>query len=229
MKILLVEDNVLLSDNITFILKNENYLVDAVADGEEGYHKGLNEIYDLVILDIMLPGLDGFTILESLRANGITTPILVISAKSTVEDKVRALNNGSDDYLTKPFASEELVARIRALIRRSFDASSGKIAIDSLTVDTNLREVTAEGKTIELTPKEYEILEFLAYNKNRVVSRISIGEHIWGESLDLLTMSNFIDVHVKNLRKKLEEAMGRKIIFTKRGNGFILSDKDCSA
>jgi DNA-binding response OmpR family regulator len=226
MKILLIEDNILLSDNISYILEKENYLVDTAFDGENGYNKALTNIYEIIVLDLMLPKMDGFTILESLRLNNIKTPILILSAKAQIDDKVKALDNGCDDYLTKPFATEELLARIRSIIRRKYDISSGAIKINEMIIDTNRKEISVNGNKIELTPKEYDILEFLALNKDKVVSRISLGEHIWGESLDLMTMSNFIDVHVKNIRKKLEGLMSKKIIFTKRGNGFILSSKE---
>ena len=226
MKVLLIEDNILLSDNILYILKNEKYLVDFSYDGESGYNKALSNDYDIIILDIMLPGMDGFSILESLRLNNIKTPILILSAKAQTEDKVKALDSGSDDYLTKPFAKEELLARIRNIIRRKYDVASGIIKIGELSVNTNTKDIYISKEKIDLTPKEYEIIEFLALNKNRVVSRISLGEHVWGETLDLFTMSNFIDVHIKNIRHKIESIMNKKIILTKRGMGFILTDRN---
>jgi DNA-binding response OmpR family regulator len=226
MHILVIEDNKRILDNITYILKSENYLVDSATDGEEGYQKAQDSMYDCIVLDIMLPGMDGFEILESLRANGIRIPILVLSARGQVEDKVRALDLGSDDYLTKPFASAELLARIRTLLRRQSGTASNAILVGPLTIDTAAREVRINSTSLQLTSKEYELLEFLAYNRDKVVSRIAIGEHIWGESLDLFTMSNFIDVHVKNLRKKIEDHHKGKLIHTRRGVGFILTDRD---
>lgn len=226
MKILLIEDNILLRDNIIYILKNGGYLTDVAERGDEGYTKAASGSYDLIVLDLMLPGMDGFTLLESLRLNNIKTPVLILSAKAMLDDKIRAFDTGCDDYLTKPFASEELLARIRSLIRRSYDTASSRIVIGKLVINTRLKEVFAGNTRLELTPKEYEILEFLAYNKGRIVSRLSIGEHIWGESLDLLTMSNFIDVHITNLRKKIEDAVQQKMIVTKRGNGFLLTDEE---
>lgn len=226
MYILVVEDNVRISDNICMILRNENYQVDSEVHGDEGFRRALVNDYDLIILDLMLPGMSGFEILEALRANDNKTPVLVLSAKSQVEDKVKALDLGSDDYLTKPFAPAELLARVRSILRRKFDVSSSTISIGKLVINTHTKELKVEGEVIALTSKEYELLEFLAYNKDKVVSRIAIGEHIWGESLDLYTMSNFIDVHIKNLRKKMEKAAGVKYIHTKRGVGFILTAKD---
>jgi DNA-binding response OmpR family regulator len=174
----------------------------------------------------MLPGMDGFEILESLRANNIKTPILVLSAKGQVDDKVRALNLGSDDYLTKPFAAAELVARIKSITRRKYDISTNIFKIGLLLIDTNKKEAYTGNEKLELTQKEYDLLEFLAYNKNKTVSKVAIGQYIWGEDLDYFTMSNFIDVHISNLRKKIYNSCGRKYIETKRGLGFILSEEN---
>jgi DNA-binding response OmpR family regulator len=226
MNILVIEDNIKISDNISFILKNENYNFDVSSDGKEGYELALGGSYDLLILDIMLPGMDGFEILEALRANQINTPILVLSAMGQVEDKVRALNLGSDDYITKPFAASELVARIKSILRRKFDLASNVIRIDNLVIDTNKKEVFVNNEKLELTQKEYDLLEFLTYNRNKVVSKVAIGQYIWGEELDFFTMSNFIDVHISNLRKKIENKSGKRYIKTKRGLGFIFTGSD---
>ncbi|MBN2545152.1 MAG: response regulator transcription factor [Spirochaetes bacterium] len=224
MNILIIEDNIRISDNIAMILKNEGYNYDVASTGDEGYLKALDNEYNLIILDIMLPGMDGFEILEGLRSNDINTPILVLSAKGQIEDKVKALNLGSDDYIVKPFAAAELLARIKSMMRRMYSISSNLIKINNLLIDTNKKEVFVKDTKIELTQKEYELLEFLAYNKNNVVSKIAIGQHIWGETLDLFTMSNFIDVHISNLRKKIEPPGSQKYIVTKRGLGVILRD-----
>ena len=226
MYILLIEDNILLRDNIYQILKDENYVVDIAEDGDIGYKKAMINDYDLIILDLMLPKIDGFTVLEYLRANSNEVPILILSAKSQIEDKVKALDLGSDDYLTKPFAMAELLARIRSLFRRKSNIISNIIDIGDLEIDTKFKIVHRSEKKVNLTAKEYELLEFLAYNKDNVISRISIAEHIWGETLDLLTMSNFINVHISNLRRKIDKGFNRKLIHTKRGIGFILTDKD---
>lgn len=226
MYILIIEDNIRILDNISYILKKENYQVDSEVDGDKGYLKAMQNNYDLLIIDLMLPGMSGFEIIEALRSNNNKTPVLVLSAKSQVEDKVQALDLGSDDYLTKPFAPPELLARVRSLLRRKHDLISNIIQIGQLKIDTNLKLVKIKNKSMDLTQKEYELLEFLAYNRDKVVSRIAIGEHIWGENLDLFTMSNFIDVHIKNLRKKIDSLLDKKILHTKRGIGFILTDKD---
>lgn len=224
MNILVIEDNIKISDNISYILKSENFNYEVESDGIKGYETALNGGFDLIILDIMLPGMDGFEILESLRANNNNIPVLVLSAKGQVEDKVQALNLGCDDYLTKPFAAVELIARIKSIIRRKFDLSSNIIIVDLLTIDTNKKEAFANKEKLDLTQKEYDLLEFLAYNKNKTVSKVAIGQYIWGEDLDFFTMSNFIDVHISNLRKKIYTGCGKKYIETKRGLGFILSE-----
>jgi DNA-binding response OmpR family regulator len=224
--ILVIEDNIRISDNISYILKSEHYNVEVAADGDSGFDKALTGEYDLVILDLMLPGMDGFEILEALRANRVDTPVLVLSARGQVEDKVKALNLGGDDYLTKPFASAELLARIKSIIRRKHDLASNTIVVGDLLIDTDKKQASAAGEKIDLTQKEYELLELLGYNKNKVVSKVAIAQYIWGESLDLFTMSNFIEVHISNLRKKIEEKCGRQYIHTKRGLGFILSAEE---
>ena len=226
MYILIIEDNIRILDNITYILKKENYQVDSENDGDKGYLKAMQNNYDLLISDLMLPGMSGFEIIEALRSNSKKTPVLVLSAKCQVEDKVKALDLGCDDYLTKPFAPPELLARVRSLLRRKHDLVSNIIQIGQLKIDTNLKQIMIKDTAVDLTQKEYELLEFLAYNRDKVVSRIAIGEHIWGENLDLFTMSNFIDVHIKNLRRKTESLLNNKILHTKRGIGFILTDKE---
>ena len=224
MNILVIEDNIKIADNISYILKTENYKFDSASDGAQGYELAMTDIYDLIILDIMLPGMDGFEILESLRTNGIKTPIIVLSAKSQVDDKVKALNLGSDDYITKPFAASELIARIKSIFRRKYGMSSNLIKIGDLLIDTDKKEVNVKNEKLDLTQKEYDLLEFLAYNKNKVVSKVAIGQFIWGENIDFFTMSNFIDVHISNLRKKIENKTGKRHIKTKRGLGFIFSE-----
>ncbi|HOF00214.1 MAG TPA: response regulator transcription factor [Spirochaetota bacterium] len=224
MNILIIEDNIRISDNLNYILSKENYSVTVCDNGETGYYTASNNDYDLIVLDLMLPEMDGYEILEGLRANKKDTPILVLSAKGQVEDKVKALDLGADDYLSKPFAAAELLARIRSILRRKHNVGSTTIEVGELIVDLNKKEVKIGDKTVDLTQKEYEIVEFLAYNKDKVVSKVTLGEHIWGEDLDLYAMSNFIDVHIKNVRKKLEEIKPKKYIHTKRGLGFILSE-----
>lgn len=225
MYIIVIEDNVRMLDNINYILKKENYHVDTASNGDDGYNKIISNSYDLVILDLMIPGMNGFEIIEALRMNSNKVPILVLSAKSQTDDKVKALDLGCDDYLTKPFAPAELLARIRTLLRRKYDVESSVITIGDMVIDIKLKEITINGEKLELTSKEYELLEFLAYNKGNVVTRVAIGEHIWGETLDLFTMSNFIDVHIKNLRKKISNVTVKQYIHTKRGVGFIIKEE----
>jgi DNA-binding response OmpR family regulator len=226
MHILIIEDNLILIDSLHNVLKKENYLIDEAKTGDQGYTKILDNNYDLIILDIMLPNMNGFEILECMQQQHINTPVLILSAKNQVEDKVKALDLGSYDYLTKPFAIEELLARIRGIFRRRHNLSSNVITIDEISIDTNKKTVKVKNEIVELTNKEYEILELLSYNCNKAVSRIAIGEHVWGENLDLFTMSNFIDVHIKNIRKKIEGKTSKEYIRTIRGFGFILSDNE---
>lgn len=224
MKILVIEDNLLLRDNITFFLEQEKFTVDSAEDGETGYSLALKNQYDLIILDLMLPKLDGETVVKYLRSNDITTPILVLSAKNLTEDKVYLLNIGCDDYLTKPFVSAELLARVKAILRRRHNISTSNIEIADLFINTDKKEVKRNNELIDLTTKEYIILELLAYNKNRLVTRRELLEKIWGDDRDLLTMSNSLDVHIKNLRKKIDGKYKKKLIKTKRGFGFTLSE-----
>jgi DNA-binding response OmpR family regulator len=225
MTLLLIEDNVKLSENIRLTLEKENYHVEAALDGEAGYEKASVNHYDLIILDLMLPGMNGFSVLESLRKIGLKTPVLVLSALSEVDDKVKALDLGSDDYLTKPFALSELLARIRSILRRNFGVSDAVIQIDSLVLDTVQKTASRKGKQLKLTAKEFQILEFLVYNRDTVVNRIALEEHVWGENLDPFTASNFLDVHIKNIRKKIDEDFETKLLHTRRGLGYIITNK----
>jgi DNA-binding response OmpR family regulator len=193
-------------------------------DGADGLDLALRGEFDLFILDVLVPRIDGFRILEEIRRNGVTTPVLMLTVKDQIEDKVRGLDSGADDYLTKPFATPELLARVRTLLRRTSDNKSSVLSVDDLEVDTNTHIVTSGGVPVNLTAKEYAILEFLLYNKNHVLSRLSIAEHVWGDNFDLFTMTNFVDVHIKNLRKKLKEDKSRKTIQTVRGLGYMIKD-----
>ncbi len=226
MKILLIEDDNQLAESISASLTKEKYLVERAESGEDALDKIHEADYDIVLLDIMLPGIDGFEVLKTLRGMSVPVTVLVLSARGLVEDRVKGLDLGAEDYLTKPFAVSELLARIRTLLRRKHNISQNTIQILDLEIDTSVKKASRRGYPLNLSPKEYEILEFLAYNKDRLVTRIEIGEHIWGESLDLFTMSNFIDVHIKNLRKKLDNGHDKLLLHTKRGFGFILTDKD---
>jgi DNA-binding response OmpR family regulator len=224
MRILVVEDQEPLANRIKDTLANERYQVDLAFDGDAGLERALLEDYDLVVLDILLPGLDGIEVLKQLRESGTDVPVLMLTVKDQVQDKVAGLDAGADDYLTKPFATPELLARIRSLLRRKSDAKDSILTAGDLSLDTNLREVTRGKDAIELTPKEYSILQFLMYNKNRVLSRLAIAEHVWGDNFDLFSMTNFVDVHVKNLRKKINDDGPDRLIQTVRGVGYTIKD-----
>ena len=226
MRILIVEDEESLALRIKNVLESEQYHVEVAFDGEQGLEFSMTEEYDLIILDILLPKLNGIQILKEVRREKIITPVLLLTAKNRVEDKVKGLDAGADDYLTKPFAIPELLARVRSLLRRGSDAKTNVLTIANLEVNTSSHEVKRNGKSFDLTPKEYAILEFLLYNKNRVVSRLSIAEHVWGDNFDLFTMTNFVDVHVKNLRKKIHDNETKKLIQTVHGIGYTIKDEE---
>jgi two-component system OmpR family response regulator len=215
MRILVIEDDPLLSRSLAATLRDENFAVDCALDGEEGLYRAKEAIYDAIILDIMLPLLDGWQILDQLRP-AIETPILMLTARDTVPDRIRGLNKGADDYLTKPFDSEELVARLRALIRRSTGHVHPVIELGALSIDTANKEVRIGGTAVALTAREYNLIEYLALNRGTVLSRSLLYERLFDE--DDNTLSNLLDVHVSNLRKKL----GSDVIHTKRGHGYLI-------
>jgi DNA-binding response OmpR family regulator len=223
MNILLIEDEPTIAQNIKERLTAELYRVEWASDGIIGLNKALFEIYSLIILDILLPGLDGFSILKRLRSDGITTPVLLLTALGDTGSKVDGLDSGADDYLTKPFAMDELSARVRMLLRRKNNQKTSAICIDDLIIDTMKREVSRNGHVVNLTAKEFQILEFMAYNKNRALSRLTIAEHIWQDNYD--TMTNFVDVHIKNIRKKIDSNSNAKLIQTVRGLGYMIKDE----
>jgi DNA-binding response OmpR family regulator len=224
MRILIVEDEESLALRMKSILESDKYHAETVFDGQEGLEAALTEEYDLIILDILLPHLNGLEILKELRKRNLKIPVLLLTVKDSITDKVKGLDAGADDYLSKPFAIPELLARIRSLLRRRSETKSAVISLGSLAINTSTHEVAVDGSAVNLTSKEYAILEFLIYNKNRVLSRLSIAEHVWGDNFDLFTMTNFVDVHIKNLRKKIESDGGKGIIHTVRGVGYIIKD-----
>jgi len=223
MKLLLVEDEPTIAQNIIERLKSEFYMVEWADNGDDGLKKVLFETYDLIILDVLLPGTDGFSILKKLRNNKISTPVLMLTALGDTNNKVKGLDWGADDYLTKPFSMDELSARIRVLFRREINPQTCSIYISDLKIDTSKREVSRKGKLINLTTKEFQILEFMIYNKNRALSRMTIAEHLWQENYD--SMSNFVDVHIKNIRKKIDANNSKKLIKTVRGLGYMINDE----
>ena len=224
MKILVVDDAPDLLEQLRRMLTRQKYNVDTAVDGEAALDKLFDNSYDLVVLDIMLPKIDGLTVLKELRRAKIQAAVIMLSARGAVEDKIRGLDYGADDYLAKPFAMAELMARIRSLLRRGGGPGDAVLAVGDITLDTRTREVRQNDRRVELTPKEFSILEFLLYNKNRAVSRFTIAEHVWGDEYDPFTMSNFIDVHIKNLRRKIGDADAKTVIRTIRGIGFIIEE-----
>lgn len=222
MRILLIEDEKSLAAIIKKGLEENGYSVDMAHDGEEGLYMAENYPADVIILDIMLPIMDGLTILKKIREQEIKTAVLMLTAKDTVADKIKGLDIGADDYLSKPFDFSELLARVRALIRRSGDVKEAIIGIGDMEIDTARHEVKRDGKLIILSAKEYALLEYLAYHKGHVVSRFDITEHIYSEEFDL--DSNIIDVYINFLRKKIDKGFGTKLIHTVRGAGYILKE-----
>lgn len=226
MRILVVEDEESLALKIKNVLEAEKHHVEVAFEGNDGLDLALTEEYDLLILDILLPGMNGIQILKDVRREGFKMPVLLLTAKNRVEDKVSGLDAGADDYLTKPFAIPELLARVRSLLRRASEEKSAVLSAANLVLNTNTHEVKRGNESVLLTSREYAILEFLLYNKNRVLSRLSIAEHVWGDNFDMFTMTNFVDVHIKNLRKKIDDDGEKKLIQTIRGVGYIIRDEE---
>jgi DNA-binding response OmpR family regulator len=224
LRIFVVDDEPDLLEQLRRVLVDQKYSVDTAMDGQTAIDKVFDNPYDLILLDIMLPKRDGFAVLKSIREAGIATPVLMLTARGEVHDKIKGLDQGADDYLAKPFSVAELLARIRALLRRSTEHGLSVLGVKDIQLDTVSREVIKGMTPVKLTPKEFSILEFLLYNKNRAVSRFSLAEHVWGEDFDPFTMSNYIDVHIKNLRQKIGDVDGR-IISTLRGVGYIVRDE----
>ena len=221
MRILLVEDESRVAGFIAKGLREQAYAVDIASDGEQALYQAAVNQYDIVILDVMLPVKDGHTVCRELRASGVRTPILMLTARGNVDDRVEGLDSGADDYLAKPFDFKELLARLRALLRRSAALRPQVARVADLTLNTASHAVTRAGKPVSLTAKEYALIEFLVLNQGRVVGREQIGQHVWDENFD--PFSNVIDVYIKRLRSKLDTGFGRRLIHTRRGEGYILS------
>ncbi len=221
MRLLLAEDEPRVAHFITKGLREQGYAVDHAQAGEEALYKISISEYDLIILDVMLPRKNGFEVCNELRRTGVKTPILMLTARDTIEDRVKGLDSGADDYLSKPFDFKELLARVRALLRRAKDLRPESFAAADLILNTTNHKVTRAGMNINLTAKEYSLLEFFMMREDKVVNRNEIAEHVWDENFD--PFSNVIDVYVRRLRRKVDDGFNRTLIHTRRGEGYIFS------
>lgn len=220
MRILVIEDEPKLNKGLVTGLQGRGYAVDSALDGEEGEYLAKTNSYDVVVLDVMLPKRDGWEVCRRLRSAGVSTPILFLTAKDATEERVHGLDIGGDDYLVKPFAFEELAARVRSLLRRPHAVLADKLELDGIQLDTRAQLLTVEGKAVDLTLREYGLIEYLLRNKGTVVTREDILEHVWDRFFD--SLSNVVDVHLKNLRKKLPARYAKRIA-TIRGKGYRLA------
>jgi DNA-binding response OmpR family regulator len=223
-RVLLVEDHKPLVRALKQGLEEEGFAVDVSYDGEEGDYKARTATYDVVVLDLMLPKLDGLSVLQNWRRDGIKTHVLILTARGTMEDKVRGLDIGADDYLTKPFELEELLARIRALVRRGHEVKDPVIRAHDLEIDTSTRTAKRGGHAIHLTPREYALLQFLAFHRGKVVSRSMIWEHLYDEHDE--STSNVVDVYIRYLRNKIDKGFDPPLILTRWGEGYLLRGED---
>ena len=224
MHVLVVEDEKKVASFIQRGLSAEHYSVDLSYDGEDGLTRFFDGEYDLLILDVMLPKRDGLSVLREVRKRGVQIPVLLLTARDTLSDKVAGLDQGADDYLTKPFAFEELLARVRALLRRGAATQPPTFTLANLSLDPTTRQVIRAGKKIDLTAKEFALLEFFLRNPGRVLSRTLIAQHVWGVDFD--TFTNVIDVYVKYLRKKVDADFEPKLIHTVRGAGYVMKESE---
>jgi DNA-binding response OmpR family regulator len=224
MKVLLVEDHKPLARALKQGLEEEGFAVDVAADGEEGNYKATTSSYDVIVLDLMLPKIDGLSLLQGWRKSGMSTHVLVLTARGSVEDKVKGLDLGADDYLTKPFEVDELLARVRALVRRGHQVKDPVIRIHDLEIDTAARTVKRSGRWIHLTPREYALLEFLAFHRGKVVTRPMIWEHLYDEEDE--NTSNVVDVYIRYLRNKVDKGFDSALILTRWGEGYMLRGPD---
>ena len=218
MRLLVIEDEKQFLKLIGKRLQEEGYAFDLASDGRVGLNFAESVDYDCIILDIMLPSIDGFTIIQKLRAKNINSPIIVLTAKSAIRDKVNGLDYGADDYITKPFSFEELIARVRAMLRRKLDEKETILTCGDLTLDLISREVYRNNKLIQLTTKEFAILEYFLRNKGRVLTKSQIAEHVW--NFEFVYQSNIIEVYIRYLRKKIDDDYEKKLIHTVRGVGY---------
>ena len=223
MRLLIVEDELQIAAFLERGLKEEGYAVDVVHNGNDALDWVAAAEYDGIVLDVLLPGRDGFNVLRELRARGDKTPVLMLTARDAVDDRVQGLDLGADDYLVKPFAFKELVARLRAVTRRQSDTRTTELRLADLTLDTLTHTAQRGERRIELTAKEYSLLEFLMRNPNRVLTRTQIAEHVW--NLDFVSESNVVDVYIRYLRRKIDDQSDLKLIKTVRGSGYLMSDE----
>jgi two-component system, OmpR family, response regulator len=222
MRVLVVEDDASIRSVLVRGLTEEGFAVDHATDGEDGLCKASDPVYDLIILDLILPKKDGLSLLKELRSQGITTPVLILTARDAVPERIRGLDDGADDYLIKPFAFEELLARMRALLRRSRRVFDPVLRVGALVLDRSTRRVSWNAANVELSNREFSILEYLMQHSGEVLSRTRIYEHVWNEQMEVV--SNVIDVHIKEIRRKLGRVGGRDIIGTVRGAGYRLEE-----
>ena len=224
MRILLVEDEQSAVRMLAKGLREQAYAVDVATNGDDALYGASVNDYDLIILDIMLPRKDGLTVCRELRAGGLSVPVLMLTARDAVADRVKGLDTGADDYLTKPFDLHELLARVRALLRRGPVMRTEKIELVNLTIDTQSRRAGRAGRSIELTSKEYALLDYLARHPDRVVGRAEIAEHVWDENFD--PFSNLIEVYIQRLRRKIDDGHSHKLLRTIRGSGYMLCSQE---
>ena len=223
MRILLVEDEPRMANVIAKGLREQSYAVDIAEDGDAALYQAAINDYDLIVLDVLLPVRDGFEVCRELRARGDTTPVLMLTARATVDDRITGFDAGADDYLTKPFSFRELLARVRALLRRDSQRRPDVFQLDDLIVDSASHRVSRASREIELTAKEYALLEYLARRAGQLVSRSEIAAHVWDDSFD--PFSNTIEVYMNRLRKKIDEEHSTKLLHTRRGEGYILESR----
>jgi two-component system copper resistance phosphate regulon response regulator CusR len=226
MRVLLVEDDPRIARFVSQGLREQTYAVDMTADGEDALYKLSINDYDAVILDVMIPGRNGFEVCRELRAAGSNVPVIMLTARDALHDRITGLDTGADDYLTKPFEFAELLARLRALLRRGHVVRPAALIVADLVIDTRAHRVTRAGRHVELTAKEYALLEYLAREQGRVLSRAEIAEHVWDENFD--PFSNLIDVNINRLRRKIDAPFLAPLIHTRRGEGYMLAAPDNS-
>ncbi|HEX3763147.1 MAG TPA: response regulator transcription factor [Kofleriaceae bacterium] len=222
MRLLIIEDYAPLRESLARGLRDAGYAVDATGSGNDGLWYAENHPYDVVVLDIMLPGMSGFELLRRLRGAGNTTHVLVLTARDALADRIKGLDLGADDYLVKPFAFDELLARLRAMVRRRYDRVDPVIRIGDLEVDTRSRRARRGGRGLELSAREYALLEYLAHRAGQIVSRTELWDHAYDEAAE--PGSNVLDVHISHLRKKIDDGQDHKLIHTRRGQGYVLGE-----